>query len=203
MNVLDFVWPIVVILGFVFGYRKGFFASVTRPIKFLASISLTVLVALPVINLIKPFFTDKIFVWMSTKIEEAGVVDALEIPKGIKFLADLLRIEVSEITSVDVLVSDLSSRVGGFISIIISYVCLFIIFMLLLTLVIALLNLAFNKGILKKINKILGVLLGGVIAAVAACVLVNIVGAFAPGAIEGPISQFFSRFNPVTILFGF
>ncbi len=203
MNALDFVWPIVVILGFILGYRKGFFASVTKPIKLVAALSLTVLVALPVINLIKPFFINKIASWMNNTIVEAGISVTDELPTAIKFFADLLRIDTNEIATLEGVVTELSGRLGGFVAIIISYVSLFIIFILLLKLVIALFDIAFRKGMLGKINSVLGLILGGAIAFVAASILVNIVGAFASGVIQGPISQFFKNFNPLVLLLEF
>ncbi len=201
MNIFDAVWIIVVVIGFLLGYKKGFFGSITKPIKIVASICLTVIVASPVINVwTRSFFVGKVETWINETLSEVGTATIEELPSVLQFSVELLQIDVEGLETVEEMVSAMAAPIGNFIAVIVTYVALFIVFMILLTILVSLLDIAFNKGFLGKVNRFMGLLLGGVIAAVIACILANIIGSFAPGLVGGPVSQFFKNFNPFSLV---
>ena len=61
MKVFDFVLLAIMLIGMILGYKKGFFGSITKPIKLIASFSLTVVIATPVLNSwTRPLFVEKV-----------------------------------------------------------------------------------------------------------------------------------------------
>ena len=213
MTLLDFILIAVVLIGGLLGYKKGFFGSITKPIKFLASISLTILISSPIINAwTRPLFVGKVSAWIEKSILEAcagGSVDISsdKMPVVLKLMAQMVNADVSSLpenATTDEIISLISNQlalpIGNLIAVIVTYLALFILLMILLTVLIALLDTVFTKGVLGKINKGLGVLLGAVVATVTACVIANIVGIFSADAVSGTVTQFFKNINPFSMI---
>lgn len=216
MTVLDVVLLVILAIGFLLGYKRGFFGSVTKPLKIVASICLTVVISSPIINAwTRPLFTGKIEAWIYKSLLEAyptvtGEGAAESVPTILKLAAELLKLDISALggdaTTDEVLAlmaKEMAVPIGNLIAVAVTYLALFIVFMLLLSLMISLLDVIFTRGILGKVNKFLGLLLGGVIAMVAACIVANIVGAISADAARGAITQFFKNINPFAFVMKF
>ncbi len=216
MTVLDIVLLAILVIGFLLGYKRGFFGSITKPLKIVASICLTIVISSPIINAwTRPLFTSKIEAWIYKSLLEAypnvtGVAAAESVPTLLRLVAELLKVDISTLGSdatteevLSLMASEMAIPIGNLVAVAVTYLALFIVFMLLLTLLISLLDVVFTRGILGKINKFLGLLLGGVIAMVAACVVANVVGAISADAASGAITQFFKNINPFAIVMKF
>ncbi|MBE6635118.1 MAG: hypothetical protein E7617_02795 [Ruminococcaceae bacterium] len=213
MKVFDIIALIIMAIGLILGYKKGFFGSITKPVKLIASVCLTIVISSPIINAwTRPLFVEKVEGWVFSGIMEncpditAGTAQE-SLPLVFRLLADTLKLDLSTLDPaatteeiVALIAEQLAIPVGNFIAVVVTYVALFIILMLLLTVLVALLDAVFTTGWLGKVNRVLGLLLGAVIAAVIVSVIANIIGAFAPGVVSGAISQFFKNLNPFSII---
>ena len=213
--VLDIILIIILAIGCFLGFKKGFFGAVTKPIKLIASICLTIVVASPIINAWSgPFFIGMVEPWVyDTLIQsypDAGAEFSAEsLPVVLKIAAELLKLDIptegaAGQTAVEAVLADISAKmavpIGNFIAVVATYVALFLIFMILLTVLIKLLDTVFTKGWLGKVNKFFGMLLGAVVATVISSVLANIVNAVAPTVADGAVTQFFINFNPFSLI---
>ncbi len=194
MNIFDILCLVFILAGFIIGFKKGFFACITKPIRIIASIALTVFISKPILDhFTRAFFVEKTgnLIYKSIGDSATATVDAL--PNIINFMIDLFKIPTEGITTADQMVTSLADTIGGFIAIVITYLVLFIVLMLLLKLLISILNIPFKKGVLGRVNKVLGIFLGGLIAMLIACLFVNIVELFSAEMVANPISQFFLK----------
>ena len=216
MTVFDIILLVIMLLGLFLGYKRGFFGSITKPLKLVLSICLTIVVSSPIINAwTRPYFTGKVSAWIYSSLSEAyaGAADGVatdEIPSALKFMAEIFNLDMSSLesgaTSEEILslMSDkMAAPIGNLIAVVVTYLALFIIFMILLKIVIWLFDSVFKKGLIGKVNKILGLLLGGVVAMVIACVAANIAGAVSENLASGVITQFFKNINPFAIVMKF
>ncbi|MBQ9070295.1 MAG: CvpA family protein [Clostridia bacterium] len=213
LTLLDGILAIVVVIGLLLGYKRGFFGTITKPLKVIASICLTVVIAAPIINAwTRPLFVGKVETWVYNSLIEnsaniTGENAAESMPVVLKLLAEMLKVDISGIgadaTTEEILQAistSMATPVGNLIAVVVTYAVLFIALMLILTVLIALLDVLFTKGILGRINKFLGLLLGGVIAAVLACVIANIAYKISPTFAGGPVSEFFKNLNPFAVI---
>lgn len=216
MTLFDIILLAILLIGFLLGYKRGFFGSITKPLKIVASICLTIIISSPIINAwTRPLFTGKVQGWIYESLSESFAnssadISAEQMPTMLKLFAEMFDLNVNssgaEATSEEVLsalAEKMAAPIGNLIAVVVTYIALFIVFMLLLTVLIALLDVVFTRGILGKINKFFGLLLGGVIAMVVACVLANVVEIFSADATSGAITQFFKNFNPFAIMMKF
>lgn len=203
---------IVVIVGGILGYKKGFFESITKPLKIIASICLTVIVAAPILNVwTRPLFTEKTQGWISEALLEnsqlSGEMVIDDLPLVFRLMIEILNVDTSNLdanATTEELINEISSKlagpVGNFFAVIVTYAAVFLVLSIVLSIVISLLDIAFKKGTLGKINRVLGAVLGVVIAIVAACVLANIAYKILPSVSDGVITQFFKNINPFAII---
>ena len=210
--VLDIILLVILAIGCFLGCKKGFFGAVTKPIKFIASICLTIVIASPIINAwTRPLFVGMIEPWVYNTLLEncpdfGAELSAESLPAILRIVADILNLDlVSESASAtESILADIASKlaipIGNFIAVVVTYVALFLILMLVLTILIKLLDTVFTKGWLGKVNKFLGLLLGAVIATVVASIIANIINAIAPSITDGAITQFFKNFNPFSLI---
>ena len=216
MTVFDIILLVIMLLGLFVGYKRGFFGSITKPLKLILSICLTIVVSSPIINAwTRPFFTGKVSAWIYSSLLEAysGATEGVaaeEIPSALKFMAELFNLDMSSLESgasseevLSLMADKMAAPIGNLIAVVVTYLALFIIFMILLKLVIWLFDSVFKKGLIGKVNKILGLLLGGVIAMVVACVVANIAGAVSADLARGAVTQFFKNINPFAIVMSF
>lgn len=203
---------IVVAIGGILGYKKGFFEVITKPLKFVASICLTVLVSSPILNVwTRPLFTEKVNSWiyetLITNVEVSGIMPSDEIPLIFRLMIEIFKIDTGSVdvnSTTEVLIEEISSKlsvpVGNLIAVIITYAIVFVIMIILLSVAISLLDIAFKKGTLGRINRVLGSILGVIIAIVIAAVLANIIYKIIPPVADGVVSQFFKNINPFAMI---
>lgn len=212
MKIFDFVLLAIMLVGIILGYKKGFFGSITKPIKLIASFSITVVVAAPLINAwTRPLFVEKIRAWIYDSLiqsmpEVSGeTVDS--IPTVLKVFANLFNVDLSGIdpsAGTEFIINEIAEKmalpIGNLIAVVVTYLVLFVIILLILKILIALLDVIFTKGLLGKVNKFLGMVLGMVVTTVVCCILASIVGKISYEAVAGPVCQFFMNFNPFSLL---
>ncbi len=213
MKVFDIIILLIMAVGVILGCKKGFFGSITKPVKLVASICLTIVISSPIINAwTRPLFVGKVEGWVYSGIMEncpditAGTAQE-SLPLMFRLLAETLKLDLSNLdpaaTTEDIvtlIAEQLAVPVGNFIAVVVTYAALFVVLMILLTVLVALLDAVFTTGWLGKVNRVLGLLLGAVVAAVIASILANIIGAFAPNVVSGAVSQFFKNINPFSII---
>ena len=213
MTLLDGILIVVLLVGLLLGYKKGFFGTVTKPLKFIASVCITIVVAAPILNAwTRPLFVGKVETWIYDSLVESGANITAEnatesMPVALRLLAQILNVDVSGIDAssgteglIKAISSAVAAPIGNFVAVVITYVLLFVSIMILLKILIALLDILFARGILGKINKILGLLLGGVFATVTACIIANVAFKVSPEIAGGPITEFFKNINPFAVI---
>ena len=213
MTLLDGILIVVLLVGVLLGYKRGFFGTITKPLKVIASICLTIVIASPIINAwTRPLFVGKVETWIYDSLIESGANVTAEnatesMPLALRLLAEMLNVDVAGIDTsagteslIRAISTAVATPIGNFIAVIVTYVLLFIVTMILLKILIALLDILFARGILGKINKIFGLLLGGVFATVIACIIANVAFKVSPAFASGPITEFFKNINPFAVI---
>ncbi|MBE6536762.1 MAG: CvpA family protein [Ruminococcaceae bacterium] len=216
MTVLDLILPIIVVIGFLLGYKKGFFETVTKHLKLVFALCLTILTAAPIINTwTRPFFAGKVEGWIySSLLENCPDITAEtasdSLPMLIKLMANLFKVDFSgaeQANSAEEVLSAISKEmslpVGNLIAVVVTYVALFIVSLVLTKIILAILNKLVKKGLLGRLNKWLGLLFGGMLAAISACIISSIAYRISPEFADGAISTFFRNINPFAILMKF
>ena len=216
MTILDLILPIMIVIGLLLGYKKGFFATVTKPLKLVFAICITVLVAAPIINAwTRPFFTGKVEAWIYSSLMEncpdITTETATEsMPTLLKLMANLFNIDFSAtegISETETVISGISEKmalpIGNLIAVIVTYVLLFIVAKIFTRILLAVLNKFAKKGLLGRVNKFLGFLTGGMIATILACITSSIAYKISPEFASGAISTFIRNINPFAILMKF
>ena len=213
MTLLDIILLIILAIGLILGFKRGFFGTITKPLKLVASICLTILISSPIINAwTRPFFVGKVEGWIYNSLldstaDMSGEITTESMPFLLKLFANMLKIDLSGVDSaatteevLTAMAEQMALPVGNFIAVVVTYILLFIALMLILTLLIALLDVVFTTGWLGKVNKFFGLLLGGVIAAVIACLIANVCYKISPSFASGAITEFFKNINPFAIM---
>ena len=216
MTVLDLILPIIIVIGLLLGYKKGFFATVTKPLKLVFALCLTVLLAAPIINTwTREFFTcrveDYIFTSIMESCPEITAESASEsLPSLLEFVVRVFNIEFTttdQASGTEAIISAISKElalpIGNLIAVIVTYVALFFVSMLLTRIVLAILNKLVKKGLLGKINKFLGLIFGGMLGTISACIISSVAYKISPEFADGAVSSFFREFNPFAILMKF
>jgi len=216
MTVLDLILPIVVIIGILLGYKKGFFATITKPLKTIFAICLTILVAAPIINAwTRPYFAGKVQDWIFTSMLEncpdiTGETAADSLPFLIRIFARIYDVDfgaAEEATTaegvINAIAEEMALPIGNLVAVIVTYVALFIVSLIFTKIMLAILNKLVKKGLLGRVNKILGLVTGGMFAMIAACIISNIAYKISPEFAGGAISVFFRNINPFAFLMKF
>ena len=98
MIVFDILLLVVLLIGCLLGYKRGFFGSITKPLKIIASICLTIVISSPIINAwTRPLFTGKVEGWIYNSLSEAFAdssadIAAEKMPTLLKLFAENGRI---------------------------------------------------------------------------------------------------------------
>ena len=216
MTVLDLILPILIVIGLLLGYKKGFFATVTKPLKLVFALCITILAAAPIINAwTRPFFTGKVEGWIYSSLMEncpdiTTETAADSMPTLLKLMANLFKIDFSAtegLSGTEAAVSGISEKmalpIGNLIAVIVTYIVLFIVARILTRIMLAIINKFVKKGLLGRVNKILGLLTGGMIATILACIISSIAYKISPEFASGAISTFIRNINPFAFLMKF
>ena len=170
--IVDAVLVLVVFIGTVLGYKRGFIAFVAKPLKFVLSLGIsfgyasrfaasvvTPMIEAPATNYIKEFLYTNCQNITAENVRE-------ELPTMLKIAAAAFNVDVSQVATdatgsvVDALADKLTAPVIGVISTIISFVVLLIIVNIVLSIAIAIIKALFKNGVLGFFNKGLGLIFG-------------------------------------------
>jgi len=224
--IIDIILVLIILVGAFIGLRRGFIASLTKPIKFFLAILLSYwLCGVFATGIVQPMIQEplmgQISNYLLTKCEGITAATASEeLPTLIKFAAFLSGIDVSSISAessaayITQIVEKLSTPVIHLIAVVISFILLYFILKILLSVGFSLINGVFNIGILGVVNRTLGLLFNGFFFFVMAWVFVLLFGYFIniPGIVNaewaqnfegGYIYRFFKSMSPVDILLSF
>ncbi len=213
LTILDGILAVVVLIGVFLGYVKGFFATITKPVKIIGAGCITFCISNPIIETwTRPFFTEKANVWINDmlieKCPEITADNASEsLPFILRLVANMFKIDVSTLganaTTEDFIAeisAALSVPTGNLIATAVTYVVLFIILLILLSVIVAIIGTVIDSGPLAIVDKILGLVLGTAIAFVVCCLVANVVGNVAKDFGGGFIYDFFKNFDPFSLL---
>ena len=87
-------------IGGFLGYKKGFFGTITKPLKKIGAICLTVIVSAPIINsLTRPFFVTKVQNWINKVLtENSGLSDNIlqeDLPFVFRLMIKTMNIDIN------------------------------------------------------------------------------------------------------------
>ena len=223
---VDALLVLVIFIGTVIGYKRGFIAFIARPVKFVLSLGLsfmyasrfataiiTPMIEAPATNYIKEFLYTNCQNITAQNVKE-------ELPTMLKIAAATFNVDVDQVAAnatgsiTDALVDKLTSPVIGVISIVISFVVLLIVLNIALSVMILIVRAMFNNGVLGFFNKGLGLLFGFALAFVATWAIavgIDFVihlptmaeNAWVQSFNGGAIYRFFNEYNPIELLLSF
>ena len=214
-TVLDAILAVLFTACAAVGILKGFFAVVSKPVKFVAAIGITFVIASPIINAwTGPFFTnlfyDGIYEYLITSMGEVSSSDAISsLPVVLKIFAAIAGLEFApgaDVSSEQIfatLSDGIAGAIGGLVASVATYIGLYFIMSILLTVLLSVLNKVFSKGVLGVLNKVLGFILGGSLGVVMCCIIASIVHAVSPEFVGGFVYDFFINFNPLAFVLSF
>ena len=224
--IIDIIIVLIIGFGAFWGVKKGFIATLAKPVKFFASLILAIMLSTIVATyIVEPIveepITSQISHFLVEKCENATVENADErIPTVLKFAAGVVGINIKDITAstideyVSSLVSELSHPVVHIFSIIVSFAFLYLVLRLLFTLIFALINHLLNRGFIGVINKILGCVFTTLFAVIIAWAFVSVFDyalnlpflsdkEWAMNFDGGYIYKFFKSISPIELLLSF
>lgn len=209
LTVLDGILALLIVIGIFLGYKRGFFESITKPLKIIAAACLTFVISNPIITAwTRPLFTSKAYDWIYNSIiekmpEGAGVTEE-SVPTIIKLLAALFRIGDGEAggneNPIVAFSEALAAPVGNLIATIVTYLAVFVILFIILSVLVAIIGGLVDSGPLAVIDKALGLLFGLAVAIVISCLVANITGWIAPDFKGGFVYNFFRNFDPFSLI---
>ena len=224
--VVDIAIAVILIIGAVLGIKRGFFLTVTKPVKWFAALALAFslcnTVAADVVQpIIEEPITNQITEYLSEKCDDITSQTAKdELPTVLKIAAGIVGVDLNSFTGetsaevIEQIVDKLAVPVIHLIAVLISFFAIYFISKILFAILIALLNDVFKSGIFGVFNKILGFVFGLAFAFILSWLLVVIFGYIIsiPAVANaewvknfngGFIYDFFKRMSPVDLLFSF
>lgn len=224
--IVDAVLVLVVFIGTVLGYKRGFIAFIAKPLKFVLSLGIsfgyasrfaasvvTPMIEAPATNYIKEFLYTNCQNITAENVRE-------ELPTMLKIAAATFNVNVDQVAAdatgsvVDAIADKLTAPVIGVISTVISFVVLLIVLNVLISIALFIIKMLFKNGVLGIFNKGLGLIFGFAFSFVIAWVLaVGIDFAIHLPSLEanawvqsfegGAIYKFLNEYNPIELLLSF
>ena len=227
--ILNVILCAMIVLGAVFGIKRGFISMAARPVKLVLALMIAFgacaafadavvypIIEAPISNYVKDFLYANCEGLTSANVNE-------ELPTLLKIAASIFGISINEVADsaqnagtavLDAIVENLTSPVISVIADIVSFVVLYFVAKLVLSLVLWFVNLIFKSGVFGVLNKTLGVIFGTATAIIAAWALVAILEfVFHSTALQnveliaefegGFLYKFFSTYNPIELLLSF
>ncbi len=224
--IVDVIISLLFALGAFLGYRKGFFFTATKPIKWFAAIllafSLSGTVASSVVQpIIEEPITNQISDYLTEKCEELTPENAKEeLPTLVKVAAGLADIDIDSIEGetteefISATVDKLAEPMIYLFALIISFFAIYFISKFTLAILLSILNKIFLQGVLGVFNKVLGLIFGAFLAFVALWLAVMLFGYvisipsiaatdFAKAFNGGFIYKFLKSMSPLDLLLSF
>lgn len=226
-NILvDVIIAGIIIFGAVMGISRGFVATVAKPVKWFAAISLAFALCTPMADsvvqpMIEEPITNQISDYITEKCSDITSENANEkLPTLLKFSATIVGLDVTEIAAGDTesfiteLVRQISEPATHMVSVIISFFAIYFISKILLGIAVAIINKIFNGGVFGALNRILGFIFSTAFAFIIAWALSSLFGyiinlpAFSDvewmrGFDGGFVYKFFKSISPIDILLSF
>jgi uncharacterized membrane protein required for colicin V production len=213
LTILDGVLAIIILVGVFLGYAKGFFSTITKPVKIIGAGCITYCLANPIIEAwTRPFFTEKAYGWINNalleKAPELSIDTAGEsLPFVLRIIASIFKIDVTaagEAATSAEIISEISKSLsvptGNLIAVAVTYAALFIAVLIVLSILIAIIGTVIDSGPLAVVDKILGLILGTAIAIVVCCIVANVTGSIAKDFTGGFVYDFFKNFDPFSLI---
>ncbi len=203
-NVLvDIIIVLTILIGAFIGYKRGFFLTITRPVRWFAALllafSLCDVVASGIIQpLIEAPLTNQISEYLTEKCGDITPDTVNEkLPTLLKLAAGLVGVDVNGFSGENIIAAITESLAAPAIhlfAVIISFFLIYILSKLLLNVVILILNSIFDNGIIGLFNKILGVFFGTAFSFLIAWVAVMLFGYLVsiPAIADGEWAQGFT-----------
>ena len=224
--IVDAIIVILFLLGAFLGYRKGFFFTATKPIKWFAAIILALslsgtVASAVVVPIIEEPITNQISDYLTEKCDEITPENAKdELPTLVRLAAGLADVDIESIegeTTAEFIfstVDKLAEPLIYLIAVIISFCGVYFASKFVLAILLAILNKIFLTGVLGVCNKILGLVVGLFLAFVLLWVAVMLFGYvvsipsiaetdFAKTFDGGFIYKFIKSMSPLDILLSF
>lgn len=213
LTIADGVLAIIIVVGVLFGLLKGFFNSVTKPLRIIGAICITICISAPIIDAwtgeifyskIYEYVYDTILANLPEDVTGASVVASL--PLVLRLASSLFKVDVAsyEGCATDAVVTGvaegISKPVANFVAIVVTYLALFIVVNILLKLLLLIMGKIVTSGPLKTVDKILGVLFGFAVSSVIACIIANLIAFFTTEFVGGFVYEFFKSINPIDII---
>ncbi len=224
--VADAVLVLILVLGIIFGWRRGFVRTVAKPVKLFAALVLAFTLCTVVADAwIQPLLQAPMEEQLTAYLREAcaGLTAdnaTEELPALLKMAAGMFDIDINEVVStggedlIRSIVTALAEPVAHIVATLAGFLVVYIAARILLWIVVGVLAAVFNIGILGLANRILGVIFSLLFAVVMAWgvvtlseFLIGIVGtsgtAFVDGLRDGLLYRFFNEYTPLDILLSF
>lgn len=211
--ILDVVFGIIILVGLIIGIKKGFISIVSKPIKIIAAVAISISFASPVgAGIIQPHLQQPITDAFAQQLyENCPDIDAEttveELPTMLKLVASVFNIEISETAeSADDAIAQIAETfatpVVNAISVAVGFVILIVASSILLSVAFMLLNSVFNTGPLAIINRALGAVIMVLFALIICWAVVSFAGDKLPFQ-GGFLYEFFKNQNPMELLLQF
>lgn len=225
--IVDIVIVIMLIIGFIWGWKSGFINTVAKPVKFV----LTILIAFSLASwvgsaIVQPIVSEPVTVKLTEFLEEkCGEISAAnandQLPTLVKFAAALAGVNIDDIATeagqhelVAKIIEAVSEPFLSVISTIIAYILLHIVVGIILTIIFAIINAMVEGGFVGFINKLLGSLIMTTLAAMivwALCGISDLIlnlpilaeQAWVQEFTGGIIYTFFKNLSPIDLLLSF
>ena len=186
--IIDVILVAIVIIGAIVGYKRGFFITVTGPVKWFAALLLSFLLcdfvaSEFILPLIEGPLTGQLTDYLTEKCAHiTGENITEELPTLLKLAAGAAGIDISLIEGTDSasviaeIVNKLASPAIELFAIIIAFVLLYILLKLFLGIILKILNYFFKHGPLGVLNSALGLVFCAAFSFVISWLLVVIFG---------------------------
>ena len=227
MNIIvDIILVLIILIGGLIGYKRGFIVTVTRPVKWFLALILAVtlcnsaaeaviepIISEPVTNQITEYLVEK-----CPDMTAENVSD--ELPTVLRLAAGIVDVDINSFDGTDVntlvsqIVESLATPTIHLFSVLIAFILIYIISKMLLALFIGILDKAFDVGFVGSVNRFLGVIFGAAFAFIISWLVVLLFGyVVSTSFVEdiemlrefsgGYVYDFFDRITPLELLLSF
>lgn len=226
-NILfDVILVGILVAGAFIGIKNGFIDTVSRPVKFVASIalafSLAGVVGSAIIEpIIGPAISHKLTDILMEEYSSITAADANELPTLIKFAASMCGVDISGVATatagasvIEAVVNAVTSPVVKVIGIIFGFIIVYFVAKYLMKFLMIFVNDLVNRGVVGTVNRTLGCIFTLFLAFVAGWAVTstfefifNIPVIASANWVEnftgGPVYRFFRSFTPLDLLLSF
>ena len=222
--IVDGIIILILIIGIILGVKRGFVATVAKPVRIVASIGVSFMLCKPLsVKFVQPWIqkplTEK---WTAFLQEKCGEITAetasTELPGIMKLIAKLFGVDVNAAaeqattTIVEAIANALAEPLANLAGVVLSFVALFLVTSIVCWLLFKIIDLIFNIGPLEIVNRIFGLVFGAAFSVIVVWALatgfdyVLTLGflsnvEFLQGFTGGPVYQLVKQLNPIDLLF--